>query len=123
MSETKHYKGKIYVVHPPNGETLQEYSKRVLDESNVKVNEYQFNYHKGDYVRILCDEKHNEYLRIDEQLFLLKKREIDLDDDILEFERDETSVDTFDFECKFYNGGTCLSEMLEEGYKRLFKKG
>lgn len=121
MSETKHYRGKLFRVQHKKNETLQDVAKKILDKTKINISESDFNYYKGDYVKILCDIKNDDFIEIDGHLFSIIAHEIDPYSYILDFDIDETTRGAYDFECRFHNGGTCLREMLEEGYKRLHK--
>ena len=120
MSETKHIKGRLKLVKPPEGKSLQDFSEEYLTEKNYTISDYNKKYHNGDYVHILVDAFNDDFIIINDKLFSLESTELDPDDEILNFNYN-SSDDSYDFECKFYNGGTCLSEMLEEGYKKLYK--
>tara|TARA_R110000851_G_scaffold50092_2_gene119999 strand:- start:309 stop:467 length:159 start_codon:yes stop_codon:yes gene_type:complete len=48
-------------------------------------------------------------------------KELDPDDELLDFDFNKDD-NTFDFEVRFYNGGACLREMLEEGYEKYYNK-
>ena len=118
MSEIKHIKGKLKLVKPPQGKTLQDFAEQYLIEKNYTISDYNRKYHNGNYVFMLADAFNDDFIIINNILFRVESSELDPDDEILNFTYN-SSDDSYDFECKFYNGGTCLPEMLEEGYKRI----
>ena len=118
MSEIKHFKGTLEKV---NEIDIQEFAKKFIEDNNVEITQYQYDYHNNDYSLILVDEFPEEFMFIDDILFKINSESIDPDDDILNFNYNEEN-DKYYFECKFYNGGTNLSEMLESGYKKYNKK-
>lgn len=118
MSETKHYKGKLIEILPTKNKSLKEISLDFLDKAEIIISPYEYEYHKGDYLKILCDEFSNKFLIYDNRLFEIIAKEIDVNDEILNVSYNGKS---YNFECRFYNGATCLSEMLENGLDNLTK--
>lgn len=67
---------------------------------------------------LLC-EKENFVVIGDTLWEIIEDKELDGDDDINHLTENEDG--TISFVSRFYNGGTCLTEMLEEGIEKLNK--
>jgi len=113
MSQTEIHKGRLVEFPRENLEQDKEYLKRFLKEEfkeetwEDSIQEYIYEndlYEKVIYWRdiLYSNEDHRE-LDEDENLFL----------------KTEKGIEYF---VSFYNGGTCLSEMLEEGIDEVNKQ-
>lgn len=89
MSETVHYKGKLI----PTGKTLKEFDPETSDI-------YDHYLHA---------------VEIDGMVYVVKKKDIDPDGDILRSTKNEDG--TIDFEVRYYNGGCSFNEAIEEALK------
>ena len=49
-------------------------------------------------------------------VYIIEDSQLDPDEDICNVSIDNGVIN---YEVKFYNGGTCMSEMIEEGVKKL----
>jgi hypothetical protein len=114
MSETKHQKGKLVPIARELGETVKSQIKSVL--GNDFIEEL---WHESDTAsenandQIYSNNLEDKYQFINLTLYEIKDFEdLDLDRDIAEISKNEDG--SINFEFKYYNGGTCLSELLEE---------
>lgn len=111
MSDYEHHIGKITEVVIK--ESLELTCKEIVE--NNELPSYQ-----DSYVEYLLDELYDEYLVINGKLYSVEKEAIDPYDDIQRLHKNEDG--TFSFEAKFYNGGTCLSEVLEDAFNKISDK-
>ena len=108
MSETEHIKGKIRIVEKTKGMSFEEGIKIVLKDT-VGV------YYDIDDEYI--DEESGFIFANGIFFEIVSKDNIDPYNDIQRIKK--VSEDSFEFEFKFYNGGTCFSEMLEDSLTKL----
>ena len=114
MSETKHQKGKLVPIVRKTEETVKSQIKSILgdgfieelwDESDAaseNVND-----------QIYSNNLEDKYQFIHSTLYkLIDFENLDPDDSITKVCKNEDG--SINFEFKYYNGGTCLSELLEE---------
>lgn len=108
MSDYKAYTGKLKKIEFLNdNETLEELQYRAyLDFGG-----------KGKYYKnILFEDFYDDFLIIENNLYkIMDLNETDPYDNYCIINKNEDS--TFSFSTRFYNGGTCLSEMLEDTIK------
>jgi len=116
MSDIVHYRGILYEVHPQNNETIQETAERLFNEGGHKVSDYSKEFYRGDWVRTLCAYAENYFL-FNYKLYIIKKEELDPNDDIISASFNEDG--SIDFELKYYNGGASMQEALESAMKKL----
>lgn len=103
MSNQQLIKGIITKLVPIKEESLEEQAKRLLN-SELNVKWYD------TYLEQLLDS--NEYILVGENIYQISEQ-IDLEDyDFCHLE--EISFQKFSFITSFYNGGTCLTEVLQE---------
>jgi len=112
MSETVHYSGKLKEIKARDGMTLQETAKHIITKEGVEWDGYNLEYHKGDNIYVLCDERYDKFVQLDGRLFeILSKKDHDMYEEIMELEVNEDG--TLNYELKYYNGGCGFSEALE----------
>lgn len=111
MSDYESHEGKIRKVIPREGENFQELCKRISLEKGAKEEDY--------YVGYLFDELYDIYVRgNDETLYeVFDHSKRDPSASYCDFI--DNGDGTFSFSTMFYNGGTCLSEMLGKKLKKL----
>ncbi|MBO6272559.1 hypothetical protein J6O48_07240 [bacterium] len=107
MSYTELHTGKFKIVAKNNAEI-----KKYVEDNNLsnklsisKYNEWYIN--DEDYI-ITHIRDSNEHVMIK----FIEHIELDPDDYIAEFGKDNS--DEVSFVCQFYNGGTCLNELIED---------
>ena len=113
MSDYEQHSGKLKVVEPRENETLEQLKKRLWMEKDETNKE-------EDYEDLL-EEYYNVYFEVNGKLWEVIEHEDHGDDDT--FSRLQDNGDgTFSFHTRFYNGGTCMSEMITEALEKLDKK-
>lgn len=112
MSETETVKGKIKLV-PFADKTLDELCEYICKIRGVsEPNDFY-----GGWIDQLQEELYDDYIIIDECLYCIIEQE-----DLQEMGWSDASMNddgTIDFFVQFYNGGACLSEVIEEAVKKL----
>src|ERR1035437_8043277 len=105
MSDYESHTGKLRIAEPMNNETFEEKCKRLWVENGKSIEDYD----KGE---LFCD-FYNKYLNVGGKIWEIFDHE-DLGEEEDSFCNMHDNKDgTFSFHTRFYNGGTCLSEMLE----------
>lgn len=102
MSDTVHYKGKL----TSTGKTLEEYL------GDVEIPNYCNDL--GEYFE---EYYYDSALVIDDVIWEIEKTSVDPYDDIAEASKNPDG--TIDFVVRYYNGGTCFSEMLDEALENV----
>lgn len=101
MSEDNRFKGKLKQLHQQENESFDDLCKRI---SNGEDDFFNDNYEK--------------YVLINDKLFeIVECEELDAYDNFCYLYSNEDN--TISFLTQYYNGGTCLSEMLESELKKL----
>lgn len=97
MSKTEHKKGKL----KPTGKSVEQYM------ADVKIPDYYSS--EIDYFN---DEMYDKAVCIDGIVYEIECEDVDVFGNIAE--ADVNADGTIDFEVKFYNGGACMSEMINK---------
>ena len=108
MSETEHVEGRLKNTGVTFDEFMIEYKKE-----NERPDYY------GDDKVWFDDVFYELKFTFKGIVYDIEKNNVNQDSDISILTKDG---DNFDFEFKFYNGGTCLSEMIEESIDKLTKE-
>lgn len=114
MSETKHQKGRLVPIVREAEETVKSQIKSVLGEDFIEG----FWYEDDIDTQNVNDQLHSnnledKYQFINSTLYKVTDfGNLDPDKDITKICKNEDG--TIDFEFRYYSGGTCLSELLEE---------
>lgn len=107
MSRTELHIGTVKEVDT-QGLTIEEWCRRECEKLGVT----ELTYGNSNYFGVLVDiTKQNKFLRIYDKLYEITDAEYE-DEDIYEMYPNEDG--SYSYVMKFYNGGTCLSECLEE---------
>jgi hypothetical protein len=116
MSETKHQKGKLVPIIRKKEETVKSQIKSVLGDDFIEA---LWDWDEDDSdTQNVNDQIHynnleNEYQFINSTLYkVINFENLDPDDSITKVYKNEDG--SINFEFRYYNGGTCLSELLEE---------
>lgn len=114
MSQTEIHIGKLRRIEL--NESLESFYKRKLGELNItELRSYHNNWEDA-----FKDEFNEKYFIINNTVFeIFNHIEMDESDDIYDIKKNEDG--TYSFIMKFYNGGTCLSECIEEGLEEILK--
>ena len=108
MSNYEVHKGKLIPVDL-DGKSIEEYCKKILDDLGYV---YDHNEWKQDFDELMLV----DYLIHEDSLYKIEDTEREDEAGYLEANKDkDTGIISYDM--GFYNGGTCLSEMLEDACK------
>lgn len=120
MSDYETLKGKIRKIDL-QGMSAEEYAERIIKEKGVdiKINEGPFFYQTYiDILKWYDDWEEGRYITVDGVLYLIYDTcDIDSFADYIHMTPIEDN--TYEFHTSFYNGGTCLNEMIEDEIRRL----
>lgn len=133
MSETEIHTGKMKVFERNENESLPNYFKRYLEHKGIEYNKERFEACIVEDIEETCDNlrcfmdnyegRRRKQLFVisycDELIFDFVEHKYHEDMDIQTMTKNEDG--TFDFISSFYNGGTCLAEMLSESYEKMKK--
>jgi len=114
MSNYETHVGKIKLFPRENEELDKEYLKRALENFKEEI------WDRVDSIEqyIEEDDIYEEVFYVNDKLYLNVEHKA-LDEDDCELEGDDENGYRYYF--NFYNGGTCLTEMIEESLKRKSK--
>jgi hypothetical protein len=101
MSDTEHIIGKLI---PIEGDPQVE-ARKILEDSK-----YQMNEGDEDAVSELCSVKYKQYAFINGILYKIEAKDYEYSDS---FFAKKNPDGTYDFNCRYYNGGMCLDEAIE----------
>lgn len=110
MSETVHYKGKLKRLNLEK-ESVENCCKRICNKNNV----VSLKSHNKNWKEELKDIEYNKYYVTDDDVYETNLIEIDETDDIFEIDK------KLNYDIRFYNGGCCVSEALDEAFEKLKK--
>lgn len=112
MSNTETHIGKLRRVEL-NGLELETWAEQKCKELKLKNKGY------SSWAECLFDETYEKYFKINGEVWEAFDHRQFEEDDIDEFELQPDG--TIVFMTQFYNGGTCLAEVVEEGIIRATK--
>lgn len=122
MSDYETIKGKIRKIDL-QGLSVEEYAKRIVKEKGLEseVGQGPYFYETNlEFLKWYDDWEEGQYIAIDDELYLIYDKS-DFDP-TCHIQLTPIADDTYEFLTSFYNGGTCLTEMLEDEIKRLKRK-
>jgi len=111
MSETVWYKGRLTEIKPTQTRTIESIARTIFDERGLEF------IGVPTYLEALCDELEDEYFFHGGKLYSMTKDEQEEYQDIIKAKTNKDG--TIDYELKFYNGGTCFDECLDEALDEL----
>lgn len=117
MSDTEFHSGKLLKIEKPESVTFEEFCKQLSAKNGVTELD---SYNDSWYDQLMCD------FLTQSKYFIDKKNEMfyELVDHYKSEDSDSfmklfnNSDGTISFVGSFYNGGTCLEEMLEEALEK-----
>lgn len=115
MSQTETHFGKLRKVETTL--TLEEWSKEKCNKENIT----ELASYNDNWVEELRDNFNNKYFIIDDEIWEAIEHIESEDGDDIDI-MIPNSDGTITFVQQFYNGGTCLSECIEDGIKKLTKE-
>lgn len=110
MSETEFHHGIIELIpYKDLGyETVEDYCKQICCDSNITCGTYT------DYVK---ENYYEKYLINGDKIYVI----VDTSEEPGHFMNiQRVGPDKYSYATEFYNGGTCLSEMLKEAIENVF---
>ena len=123
MSDYETIKGKIRKIDL-QGLSVEECAKRIVKEKGLEseVGQGPYFYETNlEFLKWYDDWEEGQYISIDDELYLIYDT-CDLGSSSDFINMTPIADDTYEFLTSFYNGGTCLSEMIEDEIKRLKRK-
>ncbi len=115
MSQTELHIGKLRKIELKQNQSLEDFCKNKFETLRL-IKELPIT--KDSWVEYFKDEFYEKYFVINNVIWeIFDHEEKDDSDDIYELKPNEDG--TLSFIMKFYNGGTCLSECIEEELKKL----
>lgn len=117
MSQTELHIGKLRKITLKENQSLEDFYKEKLEEINItKLRSYD-----NDWEDAFRDAYQDKYFIVNDTIWeAFEHEEKDDSDDIYELK--ENPDGTLSFVMKFYNGGTCLSECMEEELENYLKE-
>ena len=113
MSETVTYIGKLKKVDL-NGKTVEEWCDEKCQELNIEVG----GYYKTAYEALRSENNYKYFFHGDDVWETIENKKSEYEDICFI----TPNLDgTYTFVMQFYNGGTCLDEMIEEGLNEMNK--
>jgi hypothetical protein len=101
--------GKLRLVEPKENETLDQLCKRLwIEKSGNKEEDYKDENN-------LFEDYYGEYIEIKGKIYEIFEHGIILEDDMFCHLQDNKDG-TFSFQTRFYNGATCMTEMITEAF-------
>lgn len=115
MSDYEAHRGRLIVFDRREKETDKDYTERFFKELKINFDEEQFD---NEGIREFL----GWHLEVEKGVYVNNKfylnvnhKEIDPFEDIQELEGNDQ--DGYTYFMRFYNGGTCLTEMIEEAFE------
>ena len=114
MSRTELHIGKLRKIELKLDQSLEDFYKEKLKEIGIT----ELRKYDNDWEDAFKDEFNEKYFIVNNIIWeAFEHEEKDDSDDIYELKSNEDG--TLSFIMKFYNGGTCLSECIEEELEKL----
>lgn len=117
MSDYESHSGKLVPFYRIEGESDKEYFQRAF-EDNFKEEYWDEDEYIGEFI-YACNMYKKVFYAKDTIFFNVNHKSLDPYDDIQELE--DNGDGTYSYFMRFYNGGTCLSEMVEEALENKIK--
>ena len=112
MSQTETHIGKLRLITLPESQSIEDWCK---EKCNSELSRYN-----NTWQEQLMDKFTEVYFIINGKIYEAFDHTEFQDDDYISYLKDNGDA-TFDFIMKFYNGGTCLDEFMEDAFKNLKK--
>lgn len=109
MSDYENHSGKARLCLRNDGETFDEHCERLLEKEGRVFSDYSSDIFDAD-----------KYIRVGDEIWEVYEHKEWEDGDIVRLKQNEDG--TVDFLLRFYNGGTCLQEILQEELADIEKK-
>lgn len=114
MSETESHVGKLKRVDL-QGKTIEQWCEELCSENFLIKDTYE-----DTYKEVVVDRLHEQYFFTATNVYRIIEH-ADIEDDEI-YIMNKIDDDTYSFTMRFYNGGTCLSECIEDELEKLEKQ-
>lgn len=109
MSNNETHRGRIIPILREDNENFSEYVERATGIEFLSVEGEE----TDDILEFIDHNNlYDKFFFYDEKLYKIDDEEFEDDDDYVKHKVLEDGV--IEYSCRFYNGGTCLSEVIEE---------
>lgn len=113
MSEMQHFTGKLIKLPRRYDQTIEDQAKEIL--GNVELDSWN-----STYVEQLREDDDDKYVIIEDVLYEIKDlSEKDPDDHM--YNARKINGNDYEFEVRFYNGGTYLGEAVSDAVEKIKK--
>lgn len=110
MSDYQHERGQIMPINRLENESDKDYTKNVFGDDFKEEN---WDEDDGILDFIYASDLEDKYMFLNDTIYkILKIEDLDPYGDVNILT--QNSDGSLSFECRYYNGGTCLQEMIEE---------
>lgn len=119
MSHTETHTGTLKKFVPPFGENYLDWAKKTLETLHIKFESIYYD----DEIDQLLDHNYDMYnnlIRVGDEIFVIDDTELD-DEDMCIIKYNETDG-SYRYLSRFYNGGTCLHEVLKYKLEKVYEK-
>jgi hypothetical protein len=117
MSQNEFHTGKLSLVDL-KGKTPEEFAKEVCIAAGISEIS---SYHDSWLEEFRYELAYEKYFIVDGEIYEMIEHSESDDEYFVHMNRNEDG--TISFSSQFYNGGTCLSEIIEESISEMNKKG
>ena len=111
MSDYESHSGKLRLVEAKENETFEQQCKRLWIENGQDESEYE----EGE----LFSEFYEKYFHVKGRVWEVFEHEEFGDDEDMFCRLHDNKDGTLSFHTRFYNGGTCMSEMVEDELEKV----
>ena len=117
MSQNEFHTGRLVPVDL-EGKTVEEFAEKVCREAGISEIS---SYHDSWSEELKYEGGYEKYFIIEDAIYEMVDHSETDDDYFVHMKRNEDG--SISFSAQFYNGGTCLSEIIEESISEMNKKG
>jgi len=118
MSDYENHRGRLELFRRQENETDKNYTQRLFEKLGEPFTEEDWAEHEDDIREFLSWQNTEEKVfYVNNKYYLnVDHKELDPYDDIQELEGNDE--EGYTYYMRFYNGGTCLNEMIEEAFEK-----
>lgn len=117
MSQNEFHTGKLVPVDL-GGKTIEGFAEKICRESGISEIS---SYHDSWLEELKYEGGYEKYFIVEDVIYEMVDHSETDDDYFVHMKRNEDG--SISFSAQFYNGGTCLSEIIEESISEMNKKG
>ena len=116
MSEMEYHSGKLRKIPMKMDDSLEQQCRRIILELDPDLDLAYVSERYNSFEELMRDDYCQEYLVLNGRVYEILEHS-QSDDDTFDVWQDENDI--INFVGSFYNGGTCLNEMLEDSLKSM----